>query len=154
MQTYLDEIEKTFKDRIPDTPEEGTVFTSANQIYTPLSIRLTCMNNFLSQQQVAGAACEDILGEFYNGLTSLSCGGDEAKSGDVFMLLTTRKIMTATNIHDPCDKYTLKVDKFNEKGAALIRDGVAEIKNSVLKSMGGHVKKLRQRRFPCKTSAK
>ena len=114
--------------------DEGT-YSMASQVNDLLSRRLTCMDAFLTRHKESRVACESILEEFYQNLTSLSCGGEEVDDGDVFMLLTTRKIMKATNIYDPCDKYALNTGKYNEKNLELIRDSVADIKNTAIKAM-------------------
>ena len=132
VRTHIEAIKDNF-DQLKSNNDR--VYTTASSVYNPISERLACMNRFLNEQQAAGETCESILGEFYNGLTSLSCGGKDVEDGDVFILLTTRKIMEATNAHDPCKDYTLKMDKFNKDGTSLISAGVADIKNSAIKSM-------------------
>ena len=131
VQTHIDKIEDRFK----QLQSDDGVYTTVISISNPLSARLTCMNTFLTEQKAAREACEDILGEFYNGLTSFSCSGRKADDADVFILLTTRKIMEATNLHDPCQDYALKLDKFNNKSASLISAAVKDVKYSVIKSM-------------------
>ena len=132
VRTHVEAIEDNFAEL---KSEEDVVYTTANSVYNLLSARLTCMNRFLNEQKADGEACESVLGEFYNNLTSLSCGGTQVDDGDVFILLTTRKIMEATNIHDPCKDYVIKVDKFHQDYTSLINAGVADLKNSVIKSM-------------------
>lgn len=131
VKEHVDAIETRFNEHKTD---DG-IYTDANAVFNPLDDRLTCMERILSAHKGNGKACEEILGDFYQGLTALSCRDKEVEDGDVFMLLTTREIMKVTNIYDPCDKYAINRDKFSKNSAELIRDSVADIKNTALKGM-------------------
>ena len=162
VSSHVEEIEKRF-DQLK--LNDDNVYTAASGVFNPLSERLACMNRFLNEQKAAGEVCESILGEFYNGLSSplgpafspeindpekkpaYHC---EQEDGDVFILLTTRKIMLATNIHDLCKDYTIKMDKFNKDGTSLIREGVTDIKNASIKSMEDMVKNYGKNDFRAK----
>ncbi len=131
IRTRIEEIQKNFT----ELSSGGKVYNSASEVYGPLNNRLTCMNTFLTQQEGAGEPCEDILPGFYSGLTSLSCGDKEAEDGDVFMLLTSRKVMEATKLYDVCKEYNIELDKFNKENIKIIEAGVADMKASAIESM-------------------
>ncbi len=58
--------------------------------------------------------------------------------------------MLATNIHDLCKDYTIKMDKFNKDGTSLIREGVTDIKNASIESMEDMVKNYGKNDFRAK----
>lgn len=132
VQTHVEAIRDTFNQLKTDAT---TTYSNVGEVFNPLSTRLTCMNIFLNEHKDNKEACENSLRDFYQKLTSLSCGGKEVEDGDVFMLLTSKKIMKETNIHNPCDKYLLDISKFTENDDKLIRDSVADIKNAPLKAI-------------------
>ena len=131
VREHVDAIETQFNKLKTD----DNIYSSASQVYALLSERVACMDAFLATHKEKKMTCEDILGDFYQRLTSLSCGDKEVDDADVFILLTTRKIMEATNIYDPCDKYSLNPGKFSEKSLEMTRDSVANIKKTALKAM-------------------
>ncbi len=162
VQDHIREITDRFNDAKNALAEQDVpinVYHRISTVHGPLSAHLTCMNTFLSKRKAEGFACEDSLSEFYRRLTT-SCGeGDEEgadllggaadlfKDADIFVLLTTRKIMEETGLHKVCPGYAIKLDKFNENYIKLIPAGVKDLKESVIKGMEDIQKNYRADNF-------
>ena len=157
LHTYIDEVERQFNDSVAQTKPindsvaqtKPTVYRNVNDISSPLNTRITNLNTFLKDDEMSCAeytcqrkggnncrkttkrgVCEDLTARFYDELMTPSCKArnEKVEHNDLYVLLMTQKIMGATRINRPCEKYNEAAPIKNIETNKNIIDGILALK--------------------------
>ena len=147
LRAYIDEVEKQFNANVDQT--NPMVYRNVSDVAMPLNLRINNLNTFLKKDEMSceeytckkeggkdcrqnpkQEVCENLTPRFYDELLAPSCQarGEEEKHSDLYVLLMTQKIMEATRINKPCEKYIEAASLSNIDKSQDIIDGIVALK--------------------------